>query len=129
MKGKLIFGFLCWFNTVILSAQRYTGYGRGYDVDDDISRGDSSWKTFIFWIVVLVIIAVIVFIYAFIKEKYGKRDWSFDEFDCKHSLRPKIITREDQVIALVYEGSIGSDTVVYLDNQCGFYYDYSDIKY
>ena len=109
-----------------LLAQRYNGYGRGSDYTG--SEGDPM--LILYFILLVFASFVIFFIYHVIKSKYGKKEWSYSEFSCKHG--PKVQQIKDSkdvfIETLVFSTPSGKRTFAKLDWSCrNEYYDVDNV--
>ena len=109
--------------SIAIFAQRYTGYGRGYDVSN--SRGSALIN--IYFILFVVAVALIIFLYFILKGCFGKKEWSYDEFRSKHGLKVQFIRGDTFIEQLVFSNYLGKETYVQMSHSCKEFWDLDSI--
>lgn len=112
--------FLCF---TVVFAQRYTGYGRGYDVSN--SRGSALIN--IYFILFAVTVALIIFLYFVLKDRYGKKEWTYEEFRSKHGPKVQFIRGDTFIEQLVFSNYPGEGTYVQMSHSCKEFWDLDSI--
>lgn len=121
---KQYYLFLCLVQVVTANAQGYAGHGRGSDNEPLFYGGNSSWGFYI----ILLIACILSFLYFFLKEKFGKREWTYWEFRSKKGNKVKTFKYDDvHISALIFDNG-DHETHVLMGDDCRHFSDINDIE-
>ncbi len=120
MKKNLLFLLSLMLSSVVY-AQRYTGYGRGYDGEEGLTIIDTIKNLPALLGVAITLLLVWIAIHSFVNRKPKKeRVWSYSEFASKYEDKKFFYINRCLIQGVELSGSLFREKV-YL-NCSGFYY-------